>query len=376
MFRPLIPALLATLLVPTSALACGGFFCDAIVDPVVQTAERVLFRVNDDDTVTTVVEVQFEGEPTQFGWVLPLSETIEADAVETAPAGLFDELEALSAPVFVQMSGAAGDAAGYSSISAGCGNPFFFGSDGGEFVPPDTSGVEVVGSAVVGPYAVEIITAESADNLVNWLQLNGYQVPSTAMEPIAHYVTAGMSFLGLKLNPDVPAGPIDALSFTTPGSSPMLPLVLTSVAATEDMEITAYVLAPERYAPLGYVDLPFDWDAVGWTDDGTNYEALLPVAADQAGGRAFVTELAQPTEYLLPSAGEAAAELLGSGAYLTRFRTFISADEMTLDPSWGPAPELGDVSNVHMINDGAVTVAAAGSLLLFPLFVMVTRRRP
>ena len=276
MFRPWIPALFAALLTPASAFAWGGFFCDAIVDPVVQTAERVLFRVNDDETVTTVVEVQYEGEPTQFGWVLPLSETIDAEDVETVEAGLFDELEALSAPVFVSpvpASGADAEAVGYSGMSMGCAGPFWMGGGGGDvaaFQPPDTSGVEVVGEAVVGPYAVEIITAESADNLVNWLQLNGYQMPSSSMEPIAHYVTAGMSFLGLKLNPDVPAGPIDALAFTTPGATPMLPLVLTSVAAAEDMEITAYVLAPERYAPQGYTDLEFDWDAVSWTDARTS----------------------------------------------------------------------------------------------------------
>ena len=239
--------------------------------------------------------------------------------------------------------------------------------DENDFVAPTFSGVEVVGASVVGPYALEIITAEDGNNLVGWLQWNGYQIPSTAMEPIAHYVNSGMAFLGVKLQPDVPEGPIDALEITMPGSSPMLPLLLTSVAAVEDMEITAYVLAAERFAPANYEDHPFDWSRVQWMGEGrTDYDRRLPSELDAVGGRAFVTEFARATESL--QGGEASAELLASGAYLTRFQSVLSPSEMTLDPLWSPAPELGDVDNVHTISDGVATAAAplwlVGVLLL------------
>lgn len=343
---------------PASALACGGFFCNAVTDPVVQTAERVLFRVNPDDTITSVIEIQFQGEPTAFAWVLPLSEAIDPDTISTAPAGLFDELEDLTAPVFVSGGDpATADAAGM--YSQGCSAPWPFGwrgYDGGELQEPTFSGVEVVGASVVGPYALEIITAEDSNNLVGWLQWNGYQIPSTAMEPIAHYVSSGMAFLGVKLQPDVPEGPIDALEITMPGDTPMLPLLLTSVAAVEDMDITAYVLAGERYAPANYEDHQFDWSRVEWAGEGrTDYDRRLPSELDAVGGRAFVTEFAGATEWL--SAGEASADLLASGAYLTRFQSVLSPAEMTLDPLWTPAPELGDVDNVHTISGPVATAA-------------------
>lgn len=382
MFRPILIA--ALLLSPAPALACGGFFCDAVIDPVVQTAERVLFRVNPDDTVTTVVEIQFEGEPIDFGWVLPVSAAIDPDAVTTAPAGLFDELEELSSPRFVlpaYESAMSADAAGLympmmSGCGAGCGNGAFGVDDGFGGVVPDLSGVEVVGNAVAGPYAIEIITAESADNLVNWLQFNGYQVPSSAMEPIATYVSAGMSFLGLKLQPDVPAGPIDALSFTYPAEGPMLPLVLTSVAAVADMEITAYVLADERYAPANYLDVPFEYGDLSWTDDGTtNYDDLLPTALDLAGGQAFVTEFARPVAEIVGTTKRTAG-LLSSGTYLTRFKTVISPEEMTLDPGWIPAPHLDDVNNIHAISDDRIATASpAGLWVLIPMLLLASRRR-
>ncbi len=349
---------------PAPALACGGFFCNAVTDPVVQTAERVLFRVNADDTLTSVIEIEFQGGPTAFAWVLPLSDAIDPETISTASAGLFDELEDLMAPTFVSGGdGAYADAAG---MSAGCGGPWWWGSEwdgGGEFVEPTFSGVEVVGESVVGPYALEIITAEDSNNLLGWLQWNGYQIPSTAMEPIAHYVSSGMAFLGVKLNPDVPEGPIDALEITMPGSAPMLPLLLTSVAAVEDMDITAYVMADERFAPSNYVDHEFDWSRVEWAGEGrTDYDRRLPSELDAVGGRAFVTEFAGSTRTL--GAGDVSAELLASAPYITRFQSVLSPGEMTIDPVWVPAPELGDVDNVHTISAPVATAAAGPWWLL------------
>ena len=371
-------AIAATLLAaPAPALACGGFFCNAVTDPVVQTAERVLFRVNPDETITSVIEIQFQGEPTAFAWVLPLSDAIDPDSITTAPAGLFDDLEDLTAPRFVTAASgmASADAAG---MSAGCADPFapfFFGNEwDGEVTEPEFSGVDVVGESVVGPYALEIITAEDSSNLLGWLNWNGYQIPGNAMEPIAHYVNSGMAFLGVKLQPDVPEGPIDALEITMPGTQPMLPLLLTSVAAVDDMDITAYVLADERYAVANYTDHAFDWQRVEWAGEGrTDYELRLPSELDAVGGRAFITEFAGSTEGMTSS--EAAEALLGSGQYVTRFRSMLSASEMTLDPLWQAAPELGDVDNVHAIGGSMSVAAMSPAWLAGVLLVGWWRRR-
>lgn len=376
MSRPLLPVLLAALLAPSVAMACGGFFCNNI-DPVIQTAERVLFRVNDDDTVTTVVEIQFQGPPTEVGWVLPIPEQIDPSAVGTVSAGLFDDLERLTAPRFLRPVEAVGvDAAYMTTGCGGCWGPGGGGDWGGGFVEP--TGVEVVGEAVVGPYAVEIITAEDGQNLTLWLQMNGYQIPSSAAGPMSHYVTSGMTFLGIKLLPDVPEGPIEAISFTYAADAPMLPLILTSVAAAPDMEVIAYVLADERYAPANYTDVEFDHSVVRWVDDETtDYDEILPLAMDYAGGQAFVTEYASPVDVFASQAREASAELLSTGAYLTRFRTMISPTEMTIDPVWQADPKLGDVSNIHTISEeGDSMVAATGPLVvLVAMLVALGRRR-
>jgi hypothetical protein len=380
---------LGMLAAPSPAAACGGFFCNA-VDPVLQTGERILFLVDkgeDATTITTVVEIQFEGAASDFGWVLPIPQVIDTDAVSTAPPGLFDEIEAATAMQFVtaeESADAAPSAIGYSQ--SGCGGLWFpWGMEGDAIAgePPSFDLVEVVGEAVVGPYAIEIITAEDASQLTGWLQQNGYAIPGSAMEPIAHYVSSGSAFLGLKLQPDVPEGPIDALQFTYTADEPSLPLYLTSIAAAQDMEIIAYVLADQRYVPSGYTEVDFDYGLVQWTDEGTDYEERLSTAIDFAGGRAFQTEFAGPTADL--RTGEASAELLSRGTYLTRMRTFVSPEEMTMDPVWRADFEAADVSNVRVIGGSVVAsrgtpaapvqAAAPGALLGLALLLVGARRR-
>ena len=53
------------------AQACGGLFCSASA-PVNQAAERIIFSKNADQTVTAVVQIQYQGPSEEFAWVLPV----------------------------------------------------------------------------------------------------------------------------------------------------------------------------------------------------------------------------------------------------------------------------------------------------------------
>src|SRR5690606_4446372 len=58
-------ALGSTIAAPTPALACGGLFCSNS-NPVNQVAERIVFSRNDDETVTSIIEIQYEGPAHEF----------------------------------------------------------------------------------------------------------------------------------------------------------------------------------------------------------------------------------------------------------------------------------------------------------------------
>ena len=53
------------------AQACGGFFCDN-AQPVNQAAERIIFTHNGYGTVTSVVQILYQGPAERFAWVLPV----------------------------------------------------------------------------------------------------------------------------------------------------------------------------------------------------------------------------------------------------------------------------------------------------------------
>ena len=83
MFAPSLAAVTALALLVTSqpVLACGGFFCDSVtLSPIYQAGERILFSRHD-TSVTMHIEIVYAGDPTSFGWVLPLAE------VPTEPSG-------------------------------------------------------------------------------------------------------------------------------------------------------------------------------------------------------------------------------------------------------------------------------------------------
>jgi hypothetical protein len=346
-----------------AAWACGGFFCNQ-VQPIEQSAERILFREDGPQDWTTLVEVQFRGPPAEFGWVIPLPHPLDPQTeIELAPAGLFDALEQVTGPQFLSGSGTA--PAAYASASSGC-------EAGCGAVPaPDTSGVRVVGEAVVGPYDLEVIEAQESDNLVNWLQLAGYQVPFTAVPIIEQYLAQGYVFLGVKLLPDVPEGPIEALVLRCGAEQPTIPLRLTSVAAVPDMEVLAYVLASQRHVPgAGYEEVQIDPSLLSSEDD---YALVLGEALDSVGGRGFRTEFAGPTAPLVPQLPEEVAAALGHGAYLSRMRAYLSASEMTLDPVFVPDPEAGDVDRRIWLGSGAL--ASAGGLGLCVLLAGAALRR-
>ena len=69
---------LALIAQPEPAQACGGPFCSASA-PVNQAAERIIFSKNADQTVTAVVQIQYQGPSEEFAWVLPVPGIPEVD---------------------------------------------------------------------------------------------------------------------------------------------------------------------------------------------------------------------------------------------------------------------------------------------------------
>lgn len=302
-------------LLPAPALACGGFFC-SLAQPVDQSAERILFAVEDEE-VTAHIQISYQGPAEEFSWVLPLPAVPE---VGVGTEQLFTALHQITDPTFTvdwQPSPSC-------DLTGACGCDFRsgFGDDSIQAASApadeDGDGVQVLAEGAVGPYDFKVVAAGDGGALFNWLNENDYDQPDSAAPIIEHYVGLDMVFLALKLQKDAAAGDIRpvTLKYAAP-SLACIPLRLTSIAAQPDMPIYAWVLGGARAIPTNFFHAVLNARAYPWLrcarqtgatplcgvwyegpgiDCRQAYVDLVTRAADTAGGRAFVTEYAGSTE--------------------------------------------------------------------------------
>ena len=289
-------AVVASLSAPGIASACGGFFCNNNT-PTVQTGERILFTV-EEESIRAYVQVYYDGPADDFAWVVPVATVPE---VGVGTDEVFTRLDQLTSPIF-EVNYEVDDAC-YGSDS-----DFGIGLAGGVFAESataaDDGGVTVLAQGKTGPYNYQVVDSNDADILVAWLNENGYEQPPEALPLIQHYVAKEMKFVAVKLLPNKDAGDIAPIILDFEEQGPCIPLILTSVAAQEDMPVKAYVLGEKRAVPTNWLHVgvnlkKLDWFAMEntWWNPGlgnldSSYENLLIQAIGEAEGHAFTTEYA------------------------------------------------------------------------------------
>lgn len=331
-------ALLLVAVVP-GVSACGGLFCQNT--PVDQQAERIIFAVNDNDTITAYVQINYTGEAHDFSWVVPVPSTPKVDVAEIAT---FDELSNLTAPVFIP------------PLMPDCAQiPMPMAAAGA--VPPGVQegDVQVLASGTAGPYHYDVITSPDPNALITWLRTNNYRI-TEQMEPLVKvYTDEDMVFLAMKLQPNEGVQDIQPVVMTYEGTQPMIPLRLTAVAANPNMNVVTWIFGdtqafPTNYAHPGIADKNMRYSF--GSPDGTNYLQLVDQTVDLYHGRAFVTEYAEPTSTLANAAtDELVKKLITNYAYVTRFFARISPEEMTIDPDFKMIKGGQDITNIHDLSN-------------------------
>lgn len=293
------------------AAACGGFFCNAQnPTPVIQAGERILFASHD-GLVTMHIEITYQGDPTSFGWILPLAQRPMDELgrlmpldqiVRVSSQRLFPTLQSLTDPTFRLVRDPSDDTS--------CPMPDFSNSQDAAAGFTDTTApnpsppVTVLEEADVGPFRAQLIEATRSDALYTWLGDNGYIQDPKAQPILDHYLSQGFVFVGLKLQSGKSVGDLRPIAITLGENAPCVPLVLTSIAAQNDMPILVWVLGPSRAVPKNFLHAVVDDRAFSWPG-AANYQQVLSEALNALGGRAWVTEFAGSTALvrntLLPS---------------------------------------------------------------------------
>jgi hypothetical protein len=296
----------ASALAPSPAHAYGGFF-GSQQQAVRQAGERVILADNGDGTITAVIEVSYAGPAQNFAWLLPIGNaTDESELTMSSNAALWRLEAATRAEFFLDRSidGICGAQLGSAEASTGqapfdlretCdANSDLAGcADYANIAATDS--IEAIDWQVI---RVDPGATDPATPAIEWLTANGYDVTPDGAAQLGSYLASGMNLLALRFTKDSSTGSIRPIQLTIPATSPMIPMVLTSVSADPDMPITAWVLSRARAVPDNYRALELNEARIDWFHSGNNYRDIVTRAANEAGGNGFVTEYARPAALL------------------------------------------------------------------------------
>ncbi|HEU0029221.1 MAG TPA: DUF2330 domain-containing protein [Kofleriaceae bacterium] len=384
-----------------TADACGCLSPPAVTEgdyAVNQEAEQIIFEVQPGWVIAHVL-IKYAGDPKKFAWIVPVPEVPTLAISPVSAFGLLDRATAPDVAVtdedlcpisewscqFHDPVSCGDDDSDWGGGIADAGASSSDGGTGGK--PP----VTVIDEKVVGDYETVTFRASEAAAAVKWLRDNGFIVNPTTSIYMEPYVQANMVFVAAKLVPGAGVKSIKPLRMKYRAAYPMVPLVLTAVAAQPHLTMTAYVYANQPFRPLGHPVVTIDPARIAHDREGRlNYPMVLARTIDEAGGDGFAIEYRDlpvrpefgqgtmccgqgydtcflggngtcecPRDDFDQADCKASGDLLpglalvdrlaGKYTSLTRITTRVSPEEMRFDPQFEPdfnAPPIGRMT-VH-----------------------------
>ena len=287
-------ALLGLALSYTSdAAACGCFTPPDPSVPIVQAGELIAFA-QQDGQVTAHIQIKYQGSASDFGWLLPLP---SVPTLELGTDELFSALTTNTQPKYKVNRVYEGNCSFDPSRGGfGLGGTPSAGNSGGG--GSGGSGDQAPGSPLVyqdsvGPYDYAVLKADTKDPMLQWLADNRYFVPAGTDDAIGPYIHPGSYFLALKLKKGNDVGDLQPVVVKYASDLPMIPLVLTSVAANPHMGIQVWMLGAGRAIPRNYYHTVINDAKLDWLNGSQNYnDVIIAATAEAPDKHSFVTEYA------------------------------------------------------------------------------------
>jgi hypothetical protein len=294
--RLLLVAAVALVLRSERAEACGCFAPPDPSVPIVQAGERILFSV-ENGVVNAHIQIQYAGEAKDFGWLLPLP---SVPTLKLGTEELFSQLISATQPRYLVKTITTGSCSG-----GGLGGGLAFAASvsdnsfqefGGSGAPPPSP---LVIQSSIGPYDYAVLKADRKDEMLRWLTDNRYFIPVGTDDVVGPYIRPGAFFLALKLKSGQAAGDIQPVVLEYPSDLPMIPIILTSVAAQPNMGIQVWMLGAGRAIPRNYNHVIVNDSQIDWLANGKNYNDVIIRAVGEAPEKhAFVTEYAGTSDVM------------------------------------------------------------------------------
>lgn len=335
-FRYLL-ALLAGF-VPLVASADGSIISppDYYMYETAQTA--AVFYEADTSTETLVVGMTYQGTAADFAWIIP---TPTKPEVERGSRELFSEISDLM----------------YGDSSY---DYYDYPTSGVMEEYAGDSGVTVVEEKQVDYYDVTVLEATSSQDLLDWLNDNGYQFPKQKQYILNDYVSAGWYFTAMKMNAESvddlvaealrtgQAVPVQ-LTFTT--SNLVYPLRISAVTddTTTYQTIDLYIFDDHKVEAADFYEEYGDWVK---KDD-------INTLAHDTNGNPWV-EPAQKKYFLTHLSASLTPADMTDDVFL------YDADDNSTTDYYGNNWEVEDIAQVTLITL-VIALLVIGGVILSPL---------
>jgi Uncharacterized protein conserved in bacteria (DUF2330) len=293
------------------ARACGGcFHPPAAVDAVV-TGHRMAFALSPDRTVLWD-QIKYTGEPSEFGWVLPVN---PGAVIEASTDAWFETLDALTT---VQVAAPPYRCASSRSSGFGCGA-----SDASALASAGESNylnrVNVLHEGTVGPYETVTLSSTDGSALRAWLESHGYVVEPEIEPVIDTYVAEGADFIALRLIPGQGVSSMTPVRVVTPSGPPMLPLRMVAAGTGAFVDIVLYVFGEGRYLLQDFTETRVDLHDLTFdlSNGQSNYLTLRENALGQNNGYSFLTAYSSASPFAQPQSPSGVGQSLAN-VYFTQ----------------------------------------------------------
>jgi hypothetical protein len=326
-------AQLAALAGPAAAF-CGFYVAKADSKLFNKSSKVVLSREGETTAITMASD--YAGEPKEFAVVIPVPTFIERKQISVVETRTINHLDAFTAPRLVEYHDPDPCPPVLDNRMAALSALTFAGRGGAmpvaELAARRYAGVTVEASYDVGEYDVVILSANESDGLVNWLNDNGYKIPTGAEAVLGSYIKQKMRFFVARVNLDhmplLRNGYLRPLQVRYETAKFMLPLRLGTVNAGGAQDLIIYTLTRSgRVETANYrtVKLPSNVNVPLYVKDefGRFYQAIFERAVARENMRAVFVEYAWDIGWCDPCAADPMTnkELVELGAH------WISSDD-------------------------------------------------
>lgn len=281
-----------------------------------------------------ILQVSYKGDASEFAWLVPTPSKPQVSKVDS--------------PVFHSLHRATAPRVRYwFDADQKLGRLFLGGKLGAaEMSTPGRLDVDVLEKKQVGVYDIAVLRAGNAEDLLQWLRTNSYQITRKLSPVLRDYVERGWVFTAMRVNTGyrkrvserLREGVLQSLKFTFRSARPVYPLRASSLNKGET-DILLYVIAEHRVdEPLLDTVCSFDY---------YRYPVLFEVDAAPMPDRTW------------------------SSVRLTKLTAKLAPDEMTRDlvlkrASTDDTLLVADVSPPFLENLGASSLLFLDRSLTYP----------